>query len=63
MFVETQIANKRYDEDDGHDDDIVILMSVIHCWSFQYFLQKLLLNPLSPKSDQRQISPCNITAL
>ena len=28
-------------------------------WIFAYYY----LNPLSPKSDQRQISPCNITAL
>ena len=30
---------------------------------FSILLAKLLLNSLSPKRDQRQISPCNITAL
>ena len=34
----------------------VVVLCFIH-------IQDSTVNPLSPKSDQRQISPCNITAL
>ena len=36
---------------------------VVYCNSGEVHIRVCTLNPLSPRSDQHQISPCNINAL